>query len=715
MYNLYANVLGFKKISLHLDDPDTFNVRRLSIRSKNKTLSVKNFTLNSEKSFIIFLVEEIDIKYQCFISYNGIEITASYSTLFSTYDFNKKFYYDGELGLNYIKEASIFKVWSPPSTSVSLLIYKNGDISLPEIPEEFPMNETTNGVWEININRDLNNFFYTYKLNVYESINETIDPYAKAVGINGLRGAIVDLTSTNPKDWTSDTSPVLPHYTDAIIYETSIRDISIDESSNVIHKGKYLGLTEDNTFSKKGISTALCHIKELGITHVQLMPFYDFSYVSTDEKNPIQYNWGYDPQNYNVPEGSFSLNPYNPISRILELKTMIQKLHSNNICVNMDVVYNHIHHHSNNPFEKIFPGYYFRFNEDGTISNGSGCGNDTASEHAMMRKFIIDSVTYWAKEYHIDGFRFDLMGLHDIKTMNKVYDSLNKLDRKIMIYGEGWNLNTNLSQNLKTTQQNSYKVQGIGFFNDVIRDSIKGSVFSLKDKGFVSGKVNLENIMKGCILGSSLSRDKFNAIYVSPEQSINYVSCHDNNTLWDKFEFSNKEDSLEDRKNMLKLANAIIMTSQGVPFLHSGVEFCRTKNGIHNSFNSPDKINSINYHRKLESLDVFNYYKGLIKLRKEHPAFRMFDVEKIKSNIEFLEKTPKNTVAFLIKNHANGDSWNTILVIYNGNNFPVTINVPESNWNQVVDKNKAGTDILDTFNSDKLCIEGICMNVLYST
>lgn len=714
MLNIYTNVLGFKKLLLNSTDPENFNIRKLNIKNGDRTLEIEDFTPTSESSFMIFLKEELNIKHPCLISYEGIQAKAFYTNLFSTSEFNDRFYYNGYLGLTCTKNYSTFKVWSPAATSISLLIYKNGDICSAETPREFEMSENPNGVWEVTINEDLNTLFYTFKVSVYDSINEAVDPYAKAVGINGLRGAILDLSSTNPKNWDKDKVLPLQHYTDAIIYEVSIRDISMHESSNILHKGKFLGLTEDNTASKKGVSTGLAHIKELGVTHVQVMPFYDFSYESTDEKNPIKYNWGYDPQNCNVPEGSYSLNPYDPRCRILELKTMIQHLHSNNISVNMDVVYNHIYHKSNNNFENIFPEYYFRFNEDGSHSNGSGCGNDTSSENAMMRKFIIDSIMYWAEEYHIDGFRFDLMGLHDIKTMNLICESLNKLDRKIMLYGEGWDLKTTLSQSLRTTQENSYKVPSIGFFNDTIRDSIKGSVFSLKDKGFVSGKDNLEHIIKSCVLGSSISRDKFKAIYLSPEQSINYVSCHDNNTLWDKLEFSNKEDSIEDRKDMHKLANAIILTSQGVPFLHSGVEFCRTKDGIEDSVKSSDSINSLNYDRKVEFLDVFNYYKGLIKLRKEHPAFRMFDVEEIKSHIEFIENTPKNTVAFIIKNHANGDSWNNILVIYNANNFPVSINVPQNIWNQVVSKTKSGTAVLNVIDSDKILIEGVYMSVFYS-
>ena len=489
----------------------------------------------------------------------------------------------------------------------------------------------------------------------------------------------------------------------------------MNKNSGITYKGKFLGLTEDNTFSNKGISTGLSHIKELGVTHVQIMPFFDFSYISTDEKNPKKYNWGYDPQNYNVPEGSYSTNPYDPKCRIIELKKMIQHLHNNNLSVNMDVVYNHMYNNTDNNFEKIFPGYYFRFNEDESFSNGSGCGNDTASEHSMMRKFIVDSALYWAKEYHIDGFRFDLMGLHDIDTMKAVKEALSKLNKSIMIYGEGWELNTTLPENIKATQANARKIPEIGFFNDTIRDTIKGNVFLKKDRGFINGKENLEDIIKGCVTACTISTHNFKPIYVSPNQAINYVSCHDNNTLWDKLQLSNPEYTEDEKKHMVKLANGIILTSQGVAFLHSGVEFCRTKQGIEDSVKASDEVNNLDYDRKFEFLDVFNYYKGLIKLRKEHPAFRMHSVEDIKNNLEFIENTHKNTVAFLLKNHANNDIWENILVIYNANRISTSINIPKNTWHQVVDKYTAGTTPFKTIYSNKIDVDGISLNVFYSS
>lgn len=713
MHIIQAYAIGFKEIIVSSNDSINFNIRNISIKNGVNTLSITSCTTTSENSTLIFLDREINIKFYCFIDYEGLQIKVSYKNLFITKEFNNKFYYHGSLGLSYTKESSMFKVWSPAATSILVLLYKNGDPSTGEIPREVIMKEEDKGVWTVTINEDLENYFYTYKVTVYDYINEVVDPYAKAVGINGLRGAIMDINIINPNGWEEDTCPTLNHYTDAIIYETSIRDISMHPSSGVIHRGKYLGLTEEATLYNNCITTSLSHIKELGITHLQIMPFYDFSYNSIDEKNPTKYNWGYDPQNYNVPEGSFSLNPYDPKCRILELKKMIQSLHYNNISANMDVVYNHIFHKNNNNFEKLFPGYYFRLENDGSFANGSGCGNDTASEHKMMRKFIVDSVSYWAKEYHIDGFRFDLMGIHDICTMNSIYKNLSKINRKIMIYGEGWDLNTPLPHNIKAIQCNSSEMPNIGFFNDTIRNSIRGNVFSLSDKGFVSGKENLEDIIKFCIMACTISSNRLKAIYTSPEQSINFASCHDNNTLWDKLEISNPKDSIEDRKCMQKLANGIVLTSQGVPFLHSGVEFCRTKERIENSFSSPDSINSINYSRKAEFIDIFNYYKGLIKIRKEHPAFRMYSAEDIKEHIEFLEGLPKNTVAFILKNNANGDLWTNILIIYNANKFPVTIDVPYYRWNLVANKYSAGTDILSTFESNKITVDSLCMNILY--
>lgn len=714
MCNIIPSVLSFNTISITCDNVEYFRTNNLCIKNKNKFLKVKSTVFTGKNTILIFLDNNIDIKYYCYVKYKDLEFKANYSQLFLTSEFNDKYYYDGSLGLLYTKSYSKFKVWSPAATSVSLLLYKNGDIDIHEVPLEIKMKEQ-NGLWSVSVDEDLEGKFYTYKIHVYDCINEAVDPYAKAVGINGLRGAIIDFKKTNPHNWKKDTYKKCTHYTDAIIYEANIRDISIDSSSVTLNKGTFLGLTEDNTFFKENISTGLSHIKELGITHLQLMPFFDFSYISIDEKDPKKYNWGYDPQNYNVPEGSYSSNPYDPVCRILELKTMIQTLHKNNIAVNMDVVYNHMFHTTKNNFEKIFPGYYFRVDSSGKFSNGSGCDNDTESRNIMMRKFILDSLIYWTSEYHIDGFRFDLMGIHDIDTMNIIYNKLKKINKYVMLYGEGWDLNTPLSPFLKSCQKNSSMISHIGFFNDSIRDFLKGNIFSTTEKGFINGKDNLENQIKFCITGCSIPTNNFESIYTSPEQSINYVSCHDNHTLWDRLQISNADTSIEDRKNMVKLAGGIILTSQGVPFLHSGMEFCRTKQGISDSFKSPDNINSLNYNRKAEFLDIFNYYKGLIKLRHKHPAFKMHSVKHIKSNLEFIENTPKNTVAFILKNHSNNDIWKEILVIYNANNDSLNIDIPKNTWHQVVDKYCSGTEVLRIIEENNVEIKGISINVFFSS
>ncbi|MCM8711876.1 type I pullulanase [Clostridium sp. SYSU_GA19001] len=707
----YAVVTQFNKIKIILNNIYEFHWKNAVVINGNKNIDILQADFE-KNSIILLLKNDINIKDECFILYNNTTVKAIYGQLFNTFEFNRRYYTDEALGCFYSQNSTLFKVWSPAASSINLLLYKSGDPSIDERPASFPMSEK-NGVWSLKIDNNLNGFFYTYEVTVYGKKNEAVDPYAKALGINGHRAAIIDFNSANPNNFEKDISPKLENLTDAIIYETSIRDISMHKDSGVQNKGKFLGLAEENTKSSKGLSTCLSHILELGVTHVQLMPIYDFSYVSTDERNPVKYNWGYDPQNYNCPEGSYSTNPYNPITRILELKTLVQTMHKHGLCINMDVVYNHVFNLENENLEKIFPGYYFRFYENGTPSNGSGCSNDTASERLMMRKFIVDSVYYWAKEYHIDGFRFDLMGIHDITTMNVVREKLNSLNRPIMLYGEGWNLNTMLPEELKANMKNSIKMPHIGHFNDIFRNSIRGNVFIKEDKGFVSGKEGLEEIIKNCIVGCTDYFNKGNSLFQTPDQSINYVSAHDNNTLWDKLEFSNPDADKEELKAMHKLSNAIVLTSQGIAFLHSGAEFCRTKYGVEDSVKSGDAVNCMDWDRKSDFLDVMEYYKGLIKLRREHSAFRMNNVDMIRKHLEFLSNTPKNVIAFILKNYANNDTWKDILVIYNGNKKKVKVSIPEGYWNIVADKYKAGVEILRTFNGNYFEVDDICINVLY--
>lgn len=708
MFN--ASVTDFNKIKIIFHENTTFSKENIIIKNGENFLNIDEIILNETCAYIT-LKEEINIKQYCYITYYNTTVKAIYKEIFTSENFNKKYYTTLPLGCFYNEKETLFKVWSPAASSINLLLYTNGDADVKETPRRFPMNEDS-GTWSLSIKENLEELFYTYEVEAYEKVSEAVDPYAKAVGINGLRGAIIDLDKTNPEGFSKDSYSKLENFTDAIIYETSVRDISMHPDSNIKNKGKFLGLTEENTKSSKGLSTGLSHILELGVTHVQLMPIYDFSCVSTDEKNPIKYNWGYDPQNYNVPEGSYSTNPYNPIARISELKTLIQTLHKHGLGVNMDVVYNHVFDLKTENLEKIFPGYYFRFSEDGTPSNGSSCSNDTASERAMMRRFIVDSVYYFAKEYHIDGFRFDLMGLHDVTTMNAVRERLNSLDRPIMLYGEGWILNTLLSNDLKANQLNSNKMPHIGHFNDTIRNAVRGSVFIKDEKGFSSGKENLENTIRYCIAGCTDYYNSGNPLFQTPDQSINYVSAHDNNTLWDKLKFSNPKDDSNTLKAIQKLSNAIILTCQGIPFLHSGVEFCRTKHNVEDSVRSEDCINWMDWDRKAEFIDVVEYYKGLIKLRKDHSAFRMNSAQQIRKHLEFLD-TPKNTVGFILKNYANNDTWKDILVIYNSNRETVSVSIPEGSWNVVTDKYKADTEVIRTINGNFAEVLSVSIMVLY--
>lgn len=677
----------FNTLRISVDDFTQFRPYNFRVQNGNHQLSIKNYSI-IENDILLSLNEEINIKYTCFLSYEYLSEKVWFFPLFSTKEFDDRFYHDVTLGAIYNKDYTVFRIWSPAASNIILLLYDTAERLDSENLRRFTMKEN-NGLWSTLIKGDLQGLFYNYEVTVYNEVSEIVDPYVKAVGINGIRGAIIDLEKTNPEGWKNDKSPELSHYTDAIIYETSIRDISINSNSGVTHKGKFLALTEENSVSDKKISTCLNHIKELGITHIQFMPIFDFSYTSIDEKNPYKYNWGYDPQNYNVPEGSYSTNPYDPCCRIFELKKMILYIHKNNLSVTMDVVYNHIEDTITSSFKKIFPGYYFRFLDNSTYSNGSGCGNDTASEHSMMRKFIVDSVLYWAKEYHIDGFRFDLMGLHDVDTMNLVRKKLNELKRVIMLYGEGWNLDTPLDKNIKATDSNSNKLSPIGFFNDKIRDCIKGSVFSAQDKGFATGKLFMEDMLKRCISSS----------FLSPYQSINYVSCHDNYTLWDKIDLSCSTESFEDKKNMVKLCASVILTSQGIPFIYSGEEFCRTKYGDHNSYNKPDSVNWLDWDRKSNFMDIFYYYQKLINIRKSHPAFRMVNSEEIQKNLTFLGNMPNSIVAFIFKNHVNGDLWKDILVIFNANKDSVSINLPEGPWNIALYSNSnVNSDIISGTN-----------------
>ncbi|MBL0357036.1 MAG: type I pullulanase [Chitinophagaceae bacterium] len=596
-----------------------------------------------------------------------------------------------DLGLTYSATSSTFKIWSPTAVAAQLLLYKEGLGGTPF--KTVALAESINGTWEVKLDGEWKGNFYTFRVKIKDTwSNEVPDPYAKAVGINGKRAMVIDLYETNPPGWEKDKSPAFSKKnlaTDAVIYELHIRDASIGENSCIKHKGKYLGLAEENTKNKEGLSTGLLHIKELGVTHVHLLPFFDYNSVDESLPGKVQYNWGYDPLNYNVPEGSYSTNPYDGTTRINELKTMVAAFHKHGLSVVMDVVYNHVANAASSNFEQLVPGYYFRHKKEGSFSDATACGNETASEMPMMRKFILESVLYWATEYHIDGFRFDLMGVHDIETMNLVSTELRKIKPDILLYGEGWTAGASpLPDSLRALKKNAHELKHIAVFSDDVRDGIKGSVFDIKDKGFVSGKPGMEESIKFGIVAAcehpQVDLNKVNyskmAYAAAPWNVITYCECHDNNTLWDKLAMSCPDASKDELLKMHQLALTIVLTSQGIPFLHAGTEFLRNKNSVENSYNAGDSINAVDWHMKQKNYNVYKYVAALIKIRKEHPAFRLVNAAQIKGCIRFDEKAPAGTIVYTIDGAAVKDKWKKIFIAFNANKDFKTISLPPGRW-----------------------------------
>lgn len=637
------------------------------------------------------------------------------SNYFESKEFNEKYNYDGKLGVIYSKKSSEFKLWAPLAEQVELVLYGKDYNALESNKTIIKMNRENRGVWRVKIDEDLSGEYYNYLVRNNGKTYESVDPYAKAVSINGEKSMVIDMESTNPKGWSNDKKPILNDVTDSIIYEAHIRDLTKDEASGVITelRGKYIGAVLENSKIKgTSITTGLDHLKELGITHIHLLPVFDYGSIDERYDSPDNYNWGYDPQNYNVPEGSYSTNPYEGAVRISEFKEMVYKFHQAGIRVVMDMVYNHTYN-LESPLNLTVPGYYYRKDKYGCYSNGSGCGNETASERYMFRKYMIDSVLYWAKEYHIDGFRFDLMGLHDLETMRIIRNELNKVDKSIIMYGEGWTCyDTPLNINESAVKNNICKFDDlqIAAFSDDARDSIKGSVFLKESLGFVNGGDNYEESIKYTICASTkhdeidLSKVVYSKSFWAnePYQTITYDSAHDNNTLFDKLRMSCKDENEEELLKMNKLAAAIVLTSQGISFLHEGEEFARVKENlqgeiIENSYNSSDYTNELKWLRKQRYIDLFNYYKGLIKLRKEYKAFRMNSNKEIQNNISFMAKgnefKDNHIVGYIINIEDYNDSYSKIAVIFNANKYNVEVDLDEGKWNMLVDGEKADSEV----------------------
>lgn len=622
--------------------------------------------------------------------------TIFFSTLFATV-FPQAISAQGIFNeMSYSNDKTVFRLNAP--TKSTLRIYDDGVSG--KAVKTVKMKKVDKDLWQAEVKGNLKGKFYTFD----SGNGECPGLFAKAVGANGNRAAVIDMSTTNPDGWETDKRPEVKSPCDLIIYELHHRDFSIDPSSGIEHKGKFLALTEPK---------AIGYLKSLGVNAIHILPSFDYASVDETRLDEPLYNWGYDPKNYNVPEGSYSTDPYNPLTRIKEFKMMVQALHKAGIRVILDVVYNHTFDIKNSNFQRVYPDYFYRKNTDGKYSNGSGCGNETASEKPLMREYMTESVKYWINEYHIDGFRFDLMGVHDIETMNDIRHEVNKIDPSIYIYGEGWSAGSCAYPTDKLAMKaNTRQLDGIGAFCDDMRDALRGPFSDDHKGGFLAGEPDMEESIKfgiaGAISHPQIDMKKVNyskaAWTNSPSQMISYVSCHDDMCLTDRLRASIPGIKQDELIRLDLLAQTAVLTSQGVPFILCGEEMLRDKKGVHNSYNSPDSINHLDWNNLNRFPEVFNYYRSMIALRKAHPAFRMGNADEVRKHLEFLD-VPKGVVAFRLKDYAGGDTWKDIIVILNANKEALDISIPNGNYTVVTKNGKVDCNGLATFSGNKISVE----------
>lgn len=600
------------------------------------------------------------------------------------------------------KETTFQLTTSPDVKKVNVLLSdKDSDNPAEQMIKQ--MKHVGTGKWKLTVKSDLKGKYYLFSVYNNAQPDNTPGIFAKAVGVNGKRGAIVDLRDTDPEGWNSDVRPTLNNPCDLVIYEMHHRDFSVDLSSGLKNKGKYLALTEPK---------AIEHLQRLGVNAVHILPSFDYASVDESKPDVPQYNWGYDPLNYNVPEGSYSTDAATPTTRIREFKQMVQALHKAGIRVILDVVYNHTFDINGSNFQKTYPDYFYRKTADGKYSDGSGCGNETASEKPLMREFMKESVKYWVKEYHIDGFRFDLMGVHDIETMNEIRAMVDKIDPSIYIYGEGWSAGScAYPQEKLAMKAHAKQLDGIGAFSDEMRDALRGPFSDDHKGGFLIGEPDQEESIKFGIVGAiahpQIDMTKVNysreAWTNEPSQMVAYVSCHDDMCLTDRLRATMPYITDDELIRLDLLAQNAVLTSQGVPFILAGEEMLRDKKGVHNSFRSPDSINRLDWNNLKRYPQVFDYYAGLIALRKAHPAFRMGKAEEVRKNLEFVD-APKGVVAFRLKNNAGGDAWQNIYVVLNSQKTPQNVKVAEGSYTKVVANGKVNAEGLGLISGSTLTV-----------
>ncbi|MCR5115874.1 MAG: type I pullulanase [Lachnospiraceae bacterium] len=711
-------VVGIKLKSAKYDGKNTINVlmtapidRDISsvftVEGRDGEIEISDIKSEGDGAYTVTLGEELSLFRSYTITFEENKYKVIMPNIYSTPEFESAYTYLGDdLGYTYSKESTSFRVWSPTAESIELKRYESGIQSKDDLIETVPLKPDVNGTWVCTVEGDLNGTYYVYSVSLDGKSFSVMDPYARSSGANGKRSMVLDLSSTDPEGWSNDRNPFEgKKITDAIIYEAHIRDLTVGEDNGIEEQGKFLGMVEENTATSEGIATGLAHIKEMGVTHVHVLPMYDFGSLDETNKSNGVYNWGYDPVNYNIPEGTYSTDPFNGEVRVNEVKQMVKGFHDNGIAVVMDVVYNHVHEADSFCINKLVPGYFSRITEEGTYSNGSGCGNDTATERSMVRKYIVDSVNYWADEYHIDGFRFDLVGLMDTDLINEIVETVHAKHPDTIFYGEGWSLTTVPTKEGVTlaTQDNSSLTPGFSYFNDTIRDGIKGSVFNT-DPGFVSGASGYEAKIRRCFMGA----DRW---CQSPSQTINYASCHDNNTLYDRLRLSRPDASDTDIVRMNNLSAAIYMLSEGTPFMQAGEEMLRTKTKVDgtyesNSYASGDEVNAIDWSLLSEEKysDVYEYYKGLISFRKAHPLFRLSDAKEVSSHVTDITGPESNTVSFLLDGSGiEGETAEEICVVFNGANAYREVVLPEGNWNIYITSGKAGIVALEAVTERVVC------------
>lgn len=740
----------FKSLNtIYFESTEAIAETKIRVLSDSIPVSIESVDITGNKG-VITLSSEVDFSKEYMIE--GLfsndflnQSSVSYDGIYDTEAFNSAFAYQGDdLGATIKDGKTIFRLWAPISDSVTLNLYDSGTPAYYSGGTDIPvsthaMNLDVNGTFYLEINQSLHGYYYTYSVKNGSKTNEVIDPYAKSSGINGIRGLIVDFALVNPLDFTYDTrADNMESNVDAIIYELHVRDLTTHSSWNGSeeNRGKYLGLIETGT-TYQGVTTGFDHIKELGITHVQLLPFFDYGVVDESKLDIATYNafnWGYMPLNFNVLEGTYSSDPYDGLKRIEEMKQVVTAYTKNDIRLNMDVVYNHTGLSADSNFDLIVPGYYYRKTETGAFSNGSGTGNETASERSMMRKFMIDSTLFWATEYNISGFRFDLMALHDIETMELLAEELHKIDTSIMVYGEPWMGGTSpLAENMRADKANLDQIDQVGAFNDDFRDAVKGSVFGSGLPGFIQGdftSTNIARIRYGIaggtahpdVVASSLTAKKI--WHTSPNKTINYVTAHDNNTLYDKLYLTLEEKNQLDRiPSMQKQAASMVLLSQGVSFLHAGDEFLRSKpsaNGKgfdHNSYESPDSVNQLRWDLKANPLEteIFKYYKGLISFRKNHPSLRMSESTDILANLNFMYKDIEGIISYELTNTKSNDDYERMLIIFNANAKKTKLKLPsDGGWQLVINQDQSEDKIIETFlGGSKISMPAHATYVLY--